>query len=278
MKATLLSKLSTPQSISDAALLIKYLMNNVLSVPAKKSSRRCSAVKLSRTKSGSHNSQHAIRLPRPSPTHGPSGTFPTFSKCTTLHHVVTFLRSTLFSNSDSGHCPDHVNCIVRQVNAWCLAEQSFSRCDLLLCLVHHHLCQCLVAFFFDETKMSPPASVLVNGGAPGERRQTSENKKREERTTVAPQQRDKAGLKGLHNSLAKERSSSACTSTRAVGCSLEGSARKLKLRMQPVFSRKTGEASGAFTMVSTEKHAAHSGDPTREKWAEACRSQARSSR
>ena len=46
------------------------------------------------------------------------------------------------------------------------------------------------------------------------------------------------------------------TSTRAGTCGLEGSVRKLKLRMLRVFSGKTAQASGAFTMVSTAKHAA----------------------
>ena len=45
---------------------------------------------------------------------------------------------------------------------------------------------------------------------------------------MAPQRRDKSGLKGLHNSLAKERASGACTPTRAVGCGLEGSVRELR--------------------------------------------------
>ena len=78
---------------------------------------------------------------------------------------------------------------------------------------------------------------------------------------MAPQQKDKPSLKGLHSSLAKERSSGAGTSTHGVGCSLESSVRKLRLRMRRVFSRKTGQASGAFTMVSMEKHAAQAGDP-----------------
>ena len=91
-------------------------------------------------------------------------------------------------------------------------------------------------------------------------RQTSGNKKGEERTTVAPQQRGKSGLKGLHDSLVKERRSGACTSTHVVGCSLEGSARNLKLRMHRVYSRKTSQASEAFTMVSAEKHAAQAGE------------------
>ena len=81
---------------------------------------------------------------------------------------------------------------------------------------------------------------------------------------MAPQRRGKSGLKRLHDSLAKERRSGACTSSRAVGCSLEGSARDLKLRMHRVFSRKTGPASGAHTMISTKKHAAQGGDPARE--------------
>ena len=44
-----------------------------------------------------------------------------------------------------------------------------------------------------------------------------------------------------------------------------------------MFSGKTSQASGAFTMVSTSEHAALAGDPTREWNAEACGSQARSS-
>ena len=76
--------------------------------------------------------------------------------------------------------------------------------------------------------------------------------------------RDKSGLEGLHNGLAKERSPGACMSTRAVGCSLEGSARNLELKMQRVFRRKTSQASGGFRLVSTEKHAAQAGDPPRE--------------
>ena len=52
---------------------------------------------------------------------------------------------------------------------------------------------------------------------------------------------------------------------------------RLKFRMLRVFSGRTGQASGAFTMVSTEKHTAQAGDPTRQWYAEACRSQARSS-
>ena len=83
---------------------------------------------------------------------------------------------------------------------------------------------------------------------------------------MAPQCRDKSGLRGLHDSLAKERGSGACTSTRAVGWSLKGLARGFSQTQDAaraqVFSRKT--ASVAFTKVSTSEHAALVGDPARE--------------
>ena len=69
-------------------------------------------------------------------------------------------------------------------------------------------------FFCERTKLSAPTSGSVFGGAPGEHHQTSESKKRGTHPSGA-----------TANSLAKERGSSACTSTRAVGCGLEGSAR-----------------------------------------------------
>ena len=62
---------------------------------------------------------------------------------------------------------------------------------------------------------------------------------------MAPQQRDKSGLKGLH---AKERGSGACTSTRAVGCGLQGSARELKLRMLRVYRCSTEDGSGLWSL------------------------------
>ena len=94
--------------------------------------------------------------------------------------------------------------------------------------------------------MNPVTNVLVRGGHVWQTPPDVRDQRREERTTVAPQRRGKSGLKRLHDSLAKERRSGACTSSRAVGCSLDGSARDLKLRMHRVFSRKTGPASGAL--------------------------------
>ena len=78
---------------------------------------------------------------------------------------------------------------------------------------------------------------------------------------MALQRRAKSSLRGLHDSLAKERGSGACTSARAVGWSLKGSARGFRLRIQRVFGEKTGQASVAFTKVSKREHAALVGLP-----------------
>ena len=71
------------------------------------------------------------------------------------------------------------------------------------------------------------------------------------------QREDGSGLGNLHDGLAEEACSpGSCASTRAVGCSLRGSAQSSSSRSKGVFNGKTEHASGTFTMVSPKKCAA----------------------
>ena len=81
----------------------------------------------------------------------------------------------------------------------------------------HTLAKTIPPPFFLQFPEVRECNRSVKGGAPDEHRQTSDSTNRKGRTTVAPQHRGKSGLTGLHDSLAKERGSGACTSTRAAG-------------------------------------------------------------
>ena len=136
----------------------------------------------------------------------------------------------------------------------------------------------LIAFFCDETKLNPATNVLVKGGTSGKRRRTSENKRR--------RGAHHSGASAERQIMSQGPSRQSRQGPRLGRVHVHPCCRVQPGRLEPepqtqdaprVFSRKTSQASRAFTMVSTEKHAAQAGDPAREWQAMACRSRARSS-
>ena len=86
-------------------------------------------------------------------------------------------------------------------------------------------------------EVSSPTDDSVQGGAPGELRQTSDSKKKK-RERADPQRRlstETNQVSRAFTAVSPRSAAQACASTRAVGCGLEGSARRFKLRMLRVF-------------------------------------------